>query len=506
MNYSKESVVQALDEIKNGINTINTVSAKYGIPSNTLRDKMKKKYSDNKPGIGSVLTQQQENELEEWIFEAVRKGFPVSKFELIQTVKNICVNLGKPNPFTDNTPGRKWFNLFMKRHPKIVTRVSETVTLNKANVTEEKNLLDIEADRIFNTDETGVPLNSHPLTVLAPKGCKNVYKVVDNNEKENVSVLITANAVGELAPPFILFKGQSLPQNAAQFAPDDYVFGYSENGYMTAQNFFEWIANSFEPWLTKVGKKRPVVVFVDGHKSHMTFELSLFCLNHQIILIALHPNTTNVTQPLDVAFFRPFKVTWRKIHKQFCLEFSSVGIRKSQFATVLKKTLDQLDTKSILPNGFRKCGLMPINVEAVDFSRIFHRLEQNPSGEAPSPETSTTETSNFEAPIPDLLSTEASSFEALISGSPSTEVSSFEAPITDSFSTEASSFEAPITRLPSTEASSFESHITASPSTEALITVSPSTEASSFESHITASPSTEALITVSPSTEASGNE
>lgn len=119
--------------------------------------------------------------------------------------------------------------------------------------------------------------------------------------------MITGNAAGELAPPFILFKGKSLPENAAQFAPDDYTFSYSDNGYMTSSNFFEWMANVFEPWLTKMKKERPVIMFVDGHKSHMTFELSSFCLEHKIILFALHPNKTNLTQPLDVAFFRPFK-------------------------------------------------------------------------------------------------------------------------------------------------------------------------------------------------------
>lgn len=140
-------------------------------------------------------------------------------------------------------------------------------------------------------------------SVLTPIGYKNVNHVIGDNDKKNVSVLITVNAVGEIALPFILFKSKLLPQDAAQFAPADYTFGTSENGYMTSKNFYEWIANVFEPWLTKTGKKRPVILNVDGQKSHTTFDLGLFCSMHQIILISLHPQTINVTQPLDVAFF-----------------------------------------------------------------------------------------------------------------------------------------------------------------------------------------------------------
>lgn len=170
MKYSKETLSQALTEIKNGVNNVNAVSVKYEIPVTTLMDKIKNMYSCNKPGRLPTLSEKQENELVEWIFDAVKKGFPVTKFELNETVKNICIRLKKPNFFVNNTPGRKWYDLFIKRHPNVVSRVSETVDLGKANVTEEslrswysqvkeylvqEKLMDITDDRVFNTDETG---------------------------------------------------------------------------------------------------------------------------------------------------------------------------------------------------------------------------------------------------------------------------------------------------------------------------------------------------------------
>ena len=87
----------------------------------------------------------------------------------------------------------------------------------------------------------GIPLNPVPPEVLAPKGCKNVYSVVGDNEKENVSVLITGNAANTLAPTFVVFSGKSLPARAADTAPAEFAFGCSESGMMIGPLFYEFI-------------------------------------------------------------------------------------------------------------------------------------------------------------------------------------------------------------------------------------------------------------------------
>lgn len=221
-------------------------------------------------------------------------------------------------------------------------------------------------------------MNPKPPSVLAPKGSKDVYNIVGNNEKENITVLITGNAAGDLAPPFILFAGKHLPKRAAQMAPKEFAFGCSENGWMTGKNFYEFIVNVFEPWFTKKTIERPVILYSDGHKSHLTLHLSKFCSEHQIVLIALHPNATHILQPLDVSFFRTFKAKWQKTNRKICEDFSSVGIQKYQFAPMLKKTLDTLDHKKLLESGFVKCGLHPFNVNAIDFTKVLN-LNKNTS-------------------------------------------------------------------------------------------------------------------------------
>jgi len=92
--------------------------------------------------------------------------------------------------------------VFLNRHENIKARIAENLTLSRAAVTEdgirqwfstvenylkEKNLLNIDSSRIFNTDETAISLNLKSVKVLTMKGNKNVYNIVNNNEKEIIA-------------------------------------------------------------------------------------------------------------------------------------------------------------------------------------------------------------------------------------------------------------------------------------------------------------------------------
>lgn len=172
---------------------------------------------------------------------------------------------------------------------------------------------------------SGVSLNPKLKLVLAPKGMKDVSNIVGNNEKENISVLITGNAAGDLAPTFILFKGKVLRKRATSTASPEFSFGCSEHGWMLAKSFFKYIINKFEPWLTEKGIQRPIILYVNGHSSHLTLNLSKFCSEKQIVIVALYPNATHVLQPLDVSFFKPFKNKWQQVYVNLCKTEGTVG-------------------------------------------------------------------------------------------------------------------------------------------------------------------------------------
>lgn len=158
--------------------------------------------------------------------------------------------------------------------------------------------------------------------------------------------------------------------------PDDWVFGRSESGWMRAETFFEYVANGMNDWITKNNVKRPVLFFVDGHKSHMSIELSDFCTSNNIILYALPPNTTHLMQPADVGAFKGLKNDYKKTIREWQLLPGNhcKAITKQNFCMVLDMVLKNKDRSSIIKNSFRKCGLFPFNPDAVDYSKCVQNL------------------------------------------------------------------------------------------------------------------------------------
>lgn len=304
-------------------------------------------------------------------------------------------NLKLENPFTNDKPGRHWYDAFFKRHPRLTKRKPQQLSYSRATVTEaairgwfkeiedyfvENGLLSIGPERKFNCDESGFRLNPESGGAIVTKGTKHVHKVVSANEKEQLTALFIANAEGLHAPPLVLFNCVRLkPEIIANF-PQGWSIGKTENGWMTAVSFYEYVVNVFYPWLLEQQIQFPVVLYMDGHKSHFTLPLSEFCKDHDIVLVALYPNSTHVMQPLDRAFFKPLKCAWSDQVENYKHENCTVTVRKEVFGKILKLALDSVDSKKIIKNGFEVCGLHPFNPENVDYSlcNMYDRQMESP--------------------------------------------------------------------------------------------------------------------------------
>lgn len=102
----------------------------------------------------------------------------------------------------------------------------------------------------------------------------------------------------------------------------------------------------------------PVVVFLDGHKSHLSLHLSNFCRDNKIILVALYPNSTHILQPLDVAVFGPMKKNWKKIVRQWRLEHGGKDITKLEIPQALSKLIWQKNGQKNIVSGILKVMIL----------------------------------------------------------------------------------------------------------------------------------------------------
>lgn len=383
-DYTPQQMGWAIEAVRKG-SKISDAAKKFNVPRITLHNKITGKSPiECSMGPSTILSKEEEKILEVWIKDMADKHIPITKEELLDSVQRIVCDRNRATPFTNNRPGKKWYSSFMKRHPTIAERTAHLCTA-RDNVTQddiEKWFLEVECDlknrglieilknpkRIFNTDESAFFLNPKPGRVLAKKGDKNVY-ASSGDDKENLTVLVTGNAAGDLAPTLVVYNYVRIPSSITETFPSDWAIGRSESGWMCAGTFYEYVTNVFSPWLTNENIEKPVLFFLDGHKSHLTLHLSNFCTENGIEVIALNPNSTHILQPMDLAVFRPLKASWREAVKTWKMQNLGQVLKKHHFAPVLKTAIEKITTETV-KNGFRAGGLYPFGPEYVDMSKI----------------------------------------------------------------------------------------------------------------------------------------
>lgn len=125
---------------------------------------------------------------------------------------------------------------------------------------------------------------------------------------------------------------------------------------------------------------KPVVLFIDGHKSHLTWHLSKWCDENGIILYALPPNCTHIMQPADVSLFKPLKTHWKQTVRKWYSKPENINavLNKNSFCPLLEQCLKSPTLPHSIINGFKICGLFPLNPDAVDYTKcIKNKLETN---------------------------------------------------------------------------------------------------------------------------------
>lgn len=383
-SYSQEDLLTAILEVRSQKRSLNDTARMYKIPKSTLHNKVTEKVPlSRRMGPKPVLLPEEEERLETWILNKAKAGFPMHPDIVKDTVQTILKNSQRENPFIDNRPGRKWLASYLKRRPSIMKQHAETMLKARAHVTEdtfrswftelryflnEKGVIDVMADssRIFNADETGVQICPKTGVVLGPKGSKHLYEIASGAEKESITVLCNFSADGRALPPYVVFSYKRVPVHMTNSIPDDFRIGRSNSGWTQSSTYFEYVTKVFHPWLLENDIKFPVILFLDGHKSHLSMELCDFCNEKEIIMYCLPANAPHIMQPCH-AIFKPLKDNWRKLSR--VQKQSDINITKSNFATIFKQAFDEAAKPETIKDGFKTCGLFPFNENAFDYSK-----------------------------------------------------------------------------------------------------------------------------------------
>ena len=190
-----------------------------------------------------------------------------------------------------------------------------------------------DPSHIWNCDESGFSLCPKTSKVCAPIGTKTVYAACTAN-KQQITTLVAISADGRAIPPMHVFPGERFGYFPLEGAVKGAYFGRSHNGWINSEIFYGWVSNFFSK---QIGTERPVVLLLDGHKSHINLELSKFCKQDGILLYCLPPHSSHITQPLDVGFFSPLKGNWKKAVDAYRCANVGSPVTKQVFSRVFKE-------------------------------------------------------------------------------------------------------------------------------------------------------------------------
>ena len=333
----------------------------------------------------TVIGYKNEDLLVERIIRLQRVGFGLTSNDIRRTAFEFAVQNNAPKAGLFNADkkiaGWDWYSGFMERHPDISLRKSQAISfaraqcMNRPQVDEFFNMLAVQLDTlglrespqaIYNMDESGLHLHFRPGKVLAAKGDRSVLQVTQSERAENVTVVGCCSAAGHFIPPLIIYKGK---RNKAEFAdnlPPGSSVAMSDSGYITTDIFIKWLQHFNQH---KVPGK--AILLLDGHASHVkSIAVIDLAVSYDITMVCLPPHTTHYLQPLDRAFFRPLKVHYDNACRTFLSNHPGRQITKLQFGSLLSKSWGRAATTGTASNGFRACGIFPLNKAAIPDNAI----------------------------------------------------------------------------------------------------------------------------------------
>lgn len=373
MNYSKTMVLEAVRHVRAHRMTLREASEVYGIPRSTLQRHVKGGLKN--VGGQPVLGRTEENSLVKTILTASEWGYPFEKIDIRYLVKSYLDRSGrKESRFNNNLPGEDWVNNFYQRHKDVLTvRLSENIKRSRAAISRDTineyfehvsvSLENVSPDNLVNYDETNFTDDPGRKKVIVRRSCKHAERVIDSS-KSATSVMFAVTASGLMLPPFVVYKSENLYQNWMKNGPKDCRFGRSKSGWFDQCLFEEWFYTIICPYFRR--KEGPKVLIGDNLASHLSVAVINECEKLDIKFVLLPPNSTHLTQPLDVAVFRPIKTSWRNVLTRWKKKNKGV-LPKELFPSMLNTALTELGTKmeDNIKAGFSGTGLMPLDKDKV---------------------------------------------------------------------------------------------------------------------------------------------
>lgn len=200
--------------------------------------------------------------------------------------------------------------------------------------------------------------------MLAAKGCKTVH-AVRGASRENVTLILAINAVGQYFQPGVIFKGKRLAAHWCEGAPDDWLITCTDSSMINTEVFYKWLVE-----FCKVLEKDVwSILFLDGHVSHISLAAVEYAEAHKLLVFQLPSHSSHLLQPLDLCALGMVKRAFTEELTKFTNEHS-YGAEKQDMCALIHTALVNGMSVANVTASFAAAGLCPF-----DPQRAMRRIE-----------------------------------------------------------------------------------------------------------------------------------
>jgi hypothetical protein len=302
--YNKEMMLKAFDEVKNNKTPVDKAARLFGVPAQTLRDRVLGKV-DIKSSWGktSLFTSNEEESLVNYLEDLAKVGYGLNRSQLNVLATEMAIKLGKLNQ--GKSLSDKWYYAFLKRwdHRLKVTKPRGLTSTRASALTQEvvtayfadlnmvltENCLQFKPHLIYNLDETGLQPEHRPSKVIAGKSSGKIQAVTSPNSS-TTTLIACINAAGTALPPFYVFKGKLRNDELLKGAAPNSAYEMSDSGWSNGQILMKYLKNHFVKYVQKgLGDNNdPILLIYDGHASHVNLDIMKWAIEHNVILLFCH--------------------------------------------------------------------------------------------------------------------------------------------------------------------------------------------------------------------------
>lgn len=401
----KKRLIDRIEKAKSDVLShgmvVRKAARKYHIPKSTLQDaiqRQRKGIALKKRQGRRAFNVQEEEVIVKTLEQFADHGIPLTRQQAKDVIALFVSNMSAERrhvlPFVNGIPGNHFLRGFYSRHKErlkfgVPTRQegrrwasanAETITTHFSRVELIVEKYNIDANRLWNLDETGATPGidttgaSRRKRFTRRNGASD-YRLADFSRCSRASMLACISASGQAGPPLFVFKGAKLPFRdvltkdgrvitetyATHLPRHSCVAVREEVGGIDAHNFFAWAHHFVESTRDLTANGRKVLLFYDAHRAHMSVRVLQLLLNNGIIAYALPAHTSSVLQPCDLVVFSKFKTELNKAISDLVIPGLYTSIDMFQICTAMRTAYNAAFTYINIVASFRRSGLWPLD-------------------------------------------------------------------------------------------------------------------------------------------------